>query len=70
MGERAEFVCVGEGGGTGREALSHSDKRKTDSEMFLAYWRGYKEDVARTEQMKIDEVKVRDLSIWGQGMDK
>lgn len=39
--------------------------------MFLAYWRGYKEDSkARTEQIKSGEIKVRDQSIWGQGMDK
>lgn len=47
-------------------------KRKgRELRMFLAYWRGYKEDSkARTEQMKSGEIKVRDLSIWGQGMDK
>ena len=39
--------------------------------MFLAYWRGYKEDSkARTEQIKSGEIKVRDQSIWGQGMDE
>lgn len=32
--------------------------------MFLAYWRGYKEDSkARTEQMKSGEIKVRDQSM-------
>lgn len=47
-------------------------KRKgCELRMFLAYWRGYKEDSkARTEQMKSGEIKVRDQSIWGQGMDK
>ena len=66
LGECAEFVCVlGKVEGVRKRLWVIVIKGKGhELRMFLAYWRGYKEDrKARTEQMKSDEIKVRDQSM-------